>query len=221
MTCPDCGAESAGRFCNNCGKALERTAKASLNVPWVVAAAAAGGLLVLLIVVLARQQPRSSADASAQQGPFSSSAAGTPPDISNLTPRERFDRLYNRVMAAAEKGDQATVSQFTPMATMAYSQLDTVDPDARFHLALLSLHTGDPAAVEALADTILQQVPGHLFAYMIRGTQARFTGDSVALKQAYADFLGHYSAEMATARPEYADHKRSVDDFATAARAMK
>ena len=217
MKCGHCGADSTGKFCHNCGKPQHPSGKPAVNVPWVIAAAAAGGLLVLLIMVLARQEPRASAG-SATQGPFSTSAAGTPPDISNMTPRERFDRLYNRVMAAAEKGDQATVNQFTPMAVMAYSQLDTVDPDARFHLALLSLHTGDPAAVEALADTILQQVPGHLFAFMIRGTQARFTGDSVALKQAYADFLGHYDAEMAAARPEYADHKRSVDDFAAAAR---
>lgn len=219
MKCGNCGSESVGTYCHNCGKALNGTGKPSLSVPWVVAAAAAGGLLVLLIVVLARQQP--GAAGGSAQGPFSSSAAGTPPDISNMSPRERFDRLYNRVMAAAESGDQATVNQFTPMAVMAYSQLDTVDPDARFHLALLSLHTGDPAAVEAVADTILQQVPGHLFAYMIRGAQARFASDSVALKQAYADFLGHYDAEMAAGRPEYADHKRSVDDFAAAARAAK
>jgi hypothetical protein len=135
-----------------------------------------------------------------------------------MGPRERFDRLYNRVMSAAEQGDQATVDRFTPMAVMAYSQLDTIDADARFHLALLSLHTGDPATVEALADTILQQSPGHLFAYMIRGAQARFARDDVALKQAYADFLGHYEGETASGRAEYGDHKRSIDEFVAAAR---
>jgi hypothetical protein len=124
-------------------------------------------------------------------------------------------------MAAAESGDMATVNQFTPMAVMAYSQLDTVDADARFHLALLSLHTGDPKAVEALADTILQQSPGHLFAFMIRGASARFSKDDAALKQAYADFLNHYDAEMKAGRPEYADHKRSIDDFRTQALAPR
>jgi hypothetical protein len=176
------------------------------------------GFLVLLIVVLARREPGNAPNAAAVAGETPASA---PPDISNMSPRERFDRLYNRVMAAAENGDQATVIQFTPMAVTAYSQLDSVDADARFHLALLSLHTGDPAAVEALADTILQQTSGHLFAYMIRGAQARFAKDDVALKQAYADFLGHYEAEMALGRPEYNDHKRSVDDFRTAAMAAK
>ena len=218
MTCTACGAESVGRLCNSCGKPLAGKAPATISLPWAVAGAAMLGFLVLLIVVLARKEPGSSPSAAAAAGQAPASA---PPDISNLTPRERFDRLYNRVMAAAESGDQATVTQFTPMAVMAYSQLDSVDADARFHLALLSLHTGDPAVVEALADTILQQTPGHLFAYMIRGAQARFAKNDVALKQAYADFLGHYEAEMATARPEYADHKRSVDDFRTAAMAAQ
>jgi hypothetical protein len=217
MKCRSCGAESVGRFCNNCGEPLTgKPRQAVISLPWAVAGVAGLGFLVLLIVFLARQEPRNGVNTPA---PSTAGAPGvTPPDISNLTPRERFDRLYNRVMAAAESGDQATVSQFTPMAIMAYSQLDAVDADARFHLALLSLHTGDPAAVEALADTILQQTPGHLFAYMIRGAQARFAKDDVALKQAYADFLGHYDAEMASPRPEYADHKRSIDDFLKAAR---
>lgn len=214
MRCSACGAESAGRFCNNCGKPMTGKAPVSVSLPWAVAGAAMLGFLVLLIVLLVSREKQ-----IRSPGPVAANApAGAPPDISNMTPRERFDRLYNRVMAAAENGDQATVNQFTPMAVMAYSQLDRVDADARFHLALLSLHTGDPRMVEALADSILQENPGHLFAYMIRGAQARFAKDDVALKQAYADFLGHYDAETASGKPEYADHKRSIDEFVAAAR---
>jgi hypothetical protein len=173
----------------------------------------------MLIVVLAKGQPAGGTQNGSAT--VASQAAAPPPDISNLTPRERFDRLYNRVMAAAESGDQATVTQFTPMAVMAYSQLDSVDADARFHLALLNIHTGDATVVEALADTILQETPGHLFAYMIRGARARFGQDATTLKQAYADFLGHYETELAKARPEYSEHKRSVDDFYRAAQAQQ
>ena len=215
MRCPSCGVESAGRFCHSCGKPLTGASTLTVSLPWAIAGAASLGFLVLLVVLLAGREKTSQTTAGTVP---SSVSGGSPPDISNLTPRERFDRLYNRVMAAAENGDQATVTQFTPMAVMAYSQLEDVDADARFHLALLTLHTGDPAQVEALADTILQQNPGHLFAYMIRGAQARFTSDDVALKQAYADFLGHYEAETAAGRPEYTDHKRSIDDFLAAAR---
>jgi hypothetical protein len=215
MKCRSCGAESTGKFCNSCGQPLVGPSRTMISLPWAVACAAGGGAVVLLIVLLAGQENRNQAPAGVGPAP---GAQAAPPDISNMTPRERFDRLYNRVMSAAESGDQATVTQFTPMAVLAYSQLDTIDADARFHLALLTLHTGDAAAGEALADTILQQTPGHLFAYMIRGAQARFTKDDVALKQAYADFRGHYEQEMSLARPEYADHKRSIDDFLNAAR---
>jgi hypothetical protein len=218
MRCQSCGMESAGRFCNACGKPLAGSSTLTVSLPWAIAGAASLGFLVLLVVLLAGREKATQASAATVP---SSVNSPTPPDISNLTPRERFDRLYNRVMAAAENGDQATVTQFTPMAVMAYSQLDNIDADARFHLALLTLHTGDPAKVEALADTILQQNPGHLFAYMIRGAQARFTSDDVALKQAYADFLGRYEAETAAGRPEYADHKRSIDEFLAAARKVQ
>lgn len=214
MKCPACGSDSVGRFCNSCGKPLTEKTGVRVSLPWAVAGAASLGFLVLLIVILAGGEKRNQRTPSEP----TQTPAGAPPDISNMTPRERFDRLYNRVMAAAENGDQATVNQFTPMAVTAYSQLDDIDADARFHLALLSLHTGDPSVVEALADTILQQNPGHLFAYMIRGAQARFAKDEVGLKQAYADFLGHYEAETAASRPEYADHKRSIDEFVAAAR---
>ena len=64
-----------------------------------------------------------------------------------MSPRERFDRLYNRIMTAAENGDEGTVTNFTPMALSAYSMLDTVDADARYHAALIKLHTGDIAVI--------------------------------------------------------------------------
>src|SRR2546423_1717293 len=54
-------------------------------------------------------------------------AAGPAPDISQMSPRERFDRLFNRIMQAAQQGDSAQVQRFTPMALGAYAQLDSVD----------------------------------------------------------------------------------------------
>jgi hypothetical protein len=144
--------------------------------------------------------------------------SGAPPDISNMSPRERFDRLYNRIMTAAQSGDEATVTRFTPMAFMAYAQLDTIDADARYHAALLRVHTGDVEAAGALADTILADTPGHLFGYIVRGTVARFRKDDKALDRAYSDFLKHYDAETKAGRPEYQEHQRSLDDFRQAAR---
>jgi hypothetical protein len=138
-----------------------------------------------------------------------------------MSPRERFDRLYNRIMRAAESGDEATVTRFTPMALMAYAQLPDVDADARYHAALLKVHTGDVDGARALADTILSQNPGHLFGYLIRGTTARWQKDDGALASAYTAFLSHYDAEMKAGRDEYSEHSRALEDFRQAAQEKK
>ena len=134
-----------------------------------------------------------------------------------MTPKDRFDRLYNRVMRAAEAGDQATVEQFSPMARMAYAQLDTVNADSRYHMAMLYLHTGGVPEAKAVVDTLLQKDPGHLFGYMLQGSIARFSKDDKAVASARKSFLQHYDAEMKKGRPEYSEHQRAVDDFKAAA----
>jgi len=184
------------------------------RVPWLIAGGALAGLLALLLVMLTRQSRPAPAqtDAAAVEQPQEA-----PPDISNMSPRERFNRLYNRIMRAAQSGDEATVTRFTPMALMAYAQLDTLDADARYHAALLKVHTGDVDAARALADTILKQNPGHLFGYVVRGTVARFRKDQKALDRAYADFLSHYDAEIKGNHPEYAEHQAALNDFKRAA----
>jgi hypothetical protein len=138
-----------------------------------------------------------------------------------MSPRERFDRLYNRIMRAAESGDEATVTRFTPMALMAYAQLPDIDADARYHAALLKVHTGDVDGARALSDTILSQNPSHLFGYLIRGTVARWQKDDAALASAYAAFLRHYDAEMKAGRGEYSEHSRALEDFRQAAQEKK
>jgi hypothetical protein len=175
--------------------------------------------MAALLVMVARESP----DASAQPEVAAVQPAddGLPPDISSMSPRERFNRLYNRVMQAAQSGDEASVSRFTPMALLAYAQLDTVDADARYHAALLQAHTGEIDAAGALADSILAGDPGHLFGYVVRGTVARFRKDQEALNQAYSAFLKRFDSEMKRGRPEYAEHRTSVDGFRRAALSAK
>jgi hypothetical protein len=139
--------------------------------------------------------------------------AGQAPDISAMTPRERFDRLFNRIMQAAEGGDSIEVQRFTPMALGAYQQLDSLDIDSRYHAAVVHLGVGDVAPALALADTILRESPGHLFGYLIRGTAARFQNNPTAQARAERDFLKHYRAEMAAKRVEYLEHKPALDEF--------
>ena len=181
------------------------------------------GLLGVLLFTLVRQAPARAPDGAPDPGEVGSvEAAGeSPPDLSTMSPRERFNRLYNRIMRGAEAGDEASVTRFTPMALMAYAQLDTIDADARFHAALLQVHTGNADGAKALGDTVLSQTPGHLFGYVILGTVARWKKDEPALRRAYAGFLQHYDAEMKAGRAEYEEHTRSLEDFRKAALAAK
>ncbi|HEY8257135.1 MAG TPA: hypothetical protein VIG08_05725 [Gemmatimonadales bacterium] len=210
---------SGARFCPSCGQGVGQTAEAAASgtdrTPWIIAGTALLGLLAAVLVMISRSTPV--ATMAAEPAPTAEDGGGAPPDISNMSPRERFNRLYNRVMTAAQSGDEATVSRFTPMALMAYAQLDSVDADARYHAALLQVHTGDVTGPSALADTILSQHPGHLFGYVIRGTVARWQKDEKALSSAYSGFLAHYDAELKANRPEYGEHKTSIDEFHAAA----
>ncbi len=147
------------------------------------------------------------------EAPVAESPAEAPPDLSNMSPRERFDRLYDRVMRASYSGDAATAQRFAPMAISAYGMLDSVDIDARYDVAVIKLHVGDIDGARALADTMVRSAPGHLFGYMIRATVARFTGDSAGAKKAGATFLRNYAGELARGRPEYEKHKTSIDAF--------
>ena len=218
-TCPACGAPAVGLFCSRCGKQLgagnlvtrERRA-------WRFAAAFAAGILLVLILVVRREKVAASTRAPEATPAASAASNATPPDLSAMTPRERFDRLYRRVMGAAESGDTTTVARFAPMVFAAYSQLDSVDADARYHAAVLQLHVaGDSSAALRLADSILATSPHHLFGFLIRGTEAQLAGDQRSLRRAQTDFLAAWDAEQKAARPEYRDHQVMLQQFHDAA----
>ena len=86
-----------------------------------------------------------------------------PPDISQMSPEERANRLFNRVMILAEAGKTDSVRFFLPMALGAYGQLSQLDADARYHIGLLQLAGGDVEAALAQADTLQRSTPTHLF----------------------------------------------------------
>lgn len=221
IICPSCGREASGKFCGNCGASLSPGASAADRIRWMAGGGVVGAGVTLLLVMLARNAAPPPAVASNTDAPFAAGVSGAPPDISNMSPRERFDRLYNRIMTAAENGDENTANRFAPMALSAYSMLDSIDADARYHAALIELHTGDIDGATALGDTILLQSPGHLLGYVVLGTVARFRKDDAALRRAYSGFLQHYDAEMKAGRAEYSDHERSITDFKKSAEAMR
>jgi hypothetical protein len=217
-TCAHCRAELSpqARFCHRCGQPVGASAgtgsSASDRRAWTVA----GVLCVLLVAGIAYQvsssAPEPAAPNMANAG-SSTGISGPAPDISAMTPRERFDRLFNRIMQAAERSDSAEIERFTPMALGAYHQLESPDADARYHAAVLHLQVGSLAAARALADTILDESPDHLFGYVIRGEVAELQNDARLRAGAERDFLEHYDSAMRSNRVEYLEHKPVLDEF--------
>ncbi len=235
--CPTCGSPASGNFCSGCGASLSTRACTACRVElspqarfchrcgtpvgkssetpssdrraWVIA----GVLCVVLVGGIAYQVSSSAPEPVAPDMANAGNPVERAPDISSMSPRERFDRLFNRIMQAAERGESDQVAQFTPMALGAYQQLDTVDVDARYHAAVIHLQAGNLAQAQALADTILADVPGHLFGYVIRGTAAHIEGNPEVERRAQRQFLARFAAESAARRVEYLEHRPVLDDF--------
>lgn len=137
-----------------------------------------------------------------------------------MSPDERANRLFNRVMILAEAGKDDSVRFFLPMALGAYSQLPERDADARYHIGLLQLAGADPAAALAQADTIQRATPTHLFIYVLRAHAYQQQGNTQQERRAYGDFLRNEPAETAKNRPEYADHRDALTSFKAEATRM-
>jgi len=176
-------------------------------------------LAVVIILKGGALRPAPAPEMANPGNPGATGPAGQPPDISSMSPEERFNRLFDRVMRAAEAGDTGTVAQFSPMTLAAYGMLPDANADLRFHAALVRLTIADYDGALALADTILAQSPGHLFGYVIRGEVADRRNRMDDLTQSYRDFLQHYQTEVRSGRPEYTDHNPVVDNFRTRAEA--
>ena len=130
-----------------------------------------------------------------------------------MTPDERANRLFNRVMILVEAGKQDSVRFFLPMALGAYAQLPTLDPDARYHIGMLQMAGGDAVAALAQADTIQRSSPTHLFIYVLRAHAYQQQRNTQLERRAYADFLRNEPAEIAKKRPEYTDHGDNLANF--------
>jgi hypothetical protein len=135
-----------------------------------------------------------------------------------MSPRERFNRLYSRIISAAQTGDQATVERFTPMAIGAYGMLDKIDADARYHLAMIQLHIGDLAGAQAQADSLTKLEPNHLFGYVIDAAVARWNKNEPKRQAAYREFLSRYDAEMKSNKAEYTEHGSMLTEVLKAAK---
>lgn len=210
--CEQCGTAltATARFCPECGAALAGTvpsSRAPLGKFWTWFVPAIVGLAVIALAVAFA--PESGAPAEA---PTSDGMGGTASDISSLTPDERVDRLFNRVMAAAAAGKKDTVAFFAPMAVNAFASLGPLDAHRRYDLGLIYLVAGEGALARAASDTILAKAPDHLLGLALAMRAAGAAGDSSARRTFAARLLDHLASQRARGLQEYVDHVSDIDE---------
>jgi len=235
-TCAACHAPlSAGaKFCHRCGTPAGERAPRPVGerglasaMPWAVAAIALLALVALIAGQhFARSRPATSPAAVADAGALPSADDVPPsdrsptraPDISNLTPEEQADRLFNRVMTLFEQSDTARVQFLAPMAVEAYQRLPGLTLDQRYHLGRIGAVTGVPQLARAEADTILQQRPTHLLGLVLAAQAARMRGDETAARGYDRRLLAALASEEKAGLPEYAQHANDITRAVESAR---
>lgn len=227
--CTKCGAKlsDTAAFCNQCGAkapggagappvggGARRAAAAATvggnNAPWWIAGAA----MFILILVVGYTMVRPEGPA-APAGMPSGAGGGVDPnapgttDISQMSPREAADRLFDRVMRTISAGDTAGALGFQPMAVQAFELAEPLDMDGLFHLALLQ-QLSDPGAALGTARRMLETEPDHVLALGIAGESAAAQGDLEAAKEYFQRLVAVYDAQFARNLPEYGAHQNAM-----------
>ncbi len=147
--------------------------------------------------------------------------AGVAADISQMSPEERANRLFDRIMSYSERGKQDSARFFAPMAIQAYEMLGTPDSHARYDIGMIGLVTGDAALARAEADTILAKDKNHLLGLILAMKAAGLRNDAAARTQFEKRFSASAPSERAKKLKEYEDHASDIEAALRTARGTK
>jgi len=219
------------KFCHRCGNAAGASGGAhagagATTLPWAIA----GIALIAFVGLLAGQRFRSTlpvdaaqAQAQAQGSPQGGDAEGGPapdpsaagaraPDISSMSPRERANRLFDRIMRLDTKGKKDSVQFFAPMAISAFQMIPNPDADTRFDMGRIAEVAGALPAAKIEADSILASQPTHLLGLVLAMQVARASGDSAGASVFRAKLRAAQKSELAKKLPEYDRHSADIRD---------
>ena len=213
--CSNCGMRlnADARFCHSCGSPIQGRPSSAPSVPgvskalrWGVPALAIVALVVLSVI---RFGSRGAGPDSAGAVPLGTGPMQVP-DISSMSPEERADRLFNRVMRLSSEGKADSAAFFGPMALSALEALTPLNAHQRYDIGLVALVTGDVSRATAQGDTILAQRPTHLLGLALAARAGDARGDPAASKGFRRRLLAAEPAEKARALPEYTDHDADI-----------
>lgn len=210
---------------------LSPTRNQALNtLPWIVSAIALVSLLAFLAGGAFNKRRSNTLDAPQNalpqvglddRAPGTDQPAGAAirgPDISQLSPQERADRLFNRVMLLDSQGKSDSVLFFAPMAISAYQMLSPMNADQRYDLGRIAEVAGALTLARAQADTILTGNSIHLLGLVLASriaTRENRTADSNALN---VRLLSAWTPEAAKKLPEYQRHDDDIQQALLLAR---
>jgi len=136
--------------------------------------------------------------------------AGRAPDISNLSPRERADRLYDRMMRLSSEGKTDSLQFFAPMALSVYQSLGPLDADLRYDFGRVAEVAGVADVARAQADSILASDSTHLLGLVLAVRASQLRGDSAAAVGFRQRLLAAERSESAKQLPEYQRHQSDI-----------
>ena len=213
--CSDCGTKLRpdAHFCHNCGSSIHGDSRRATSVPvsralkWGVPAMAVIALIALSVI---RYGSRNPAPDAGDRVPLGAGGVVQAPDISSMSPDERADRLFNRVMRLSSEGKADSAAFFGPMALGALESLAPLNAHRRYDMGLIALVSGDASRASAQADTILSERPTHLLGLSLAARAADARGNATASRSFRRRLLAAESAERQRALPEYADHDADI-----------
>ncbi|HEV7837609.1 MAG TPA: zinc ribbon domain-containing protein [Gemmatimonadaceae bacterium] len=226
-TCISCSADLSpgAKFCHRCGTpaggvtppAVSKTS----SLPWIVAALAFLALFAMAAGRGFNARRSNTVDGSQNALPQAGlDDRGTPsadqstgvraPDISSLSPQERADRLYNRVMLLATQGKADSVQFFAPMALTAYQMLAPLNADQRYDMGRIGEVVGAIPLAKAQADSILRENPNHLLGLILEARLAMLAGDTTQLHAYERRLITAEKSEASKKREEYLRHQDDI-----------
>jgi hypothetical protein len=239
VTCDACGAAvpPGSSFCTACGEPVAGGdgggggGGTTSLAPWLIGAVSVVVVVVLVVIFLpgqtrtaappqGGQAPMMGAPGAGGAGTGGTGGTGGAPGMGGLSSdmRANADRLFNRIMMAAEQGNEGEVAQFMPMAIQAYGMVDNLDDDGLFHLGLLHLTAESYDQALATAGQILAQDPDHLLGLAIAAQAAEALDDGEAARGYWQRYLDAYGAESGKPLPAYVDHQPILPEYRQMAR---
>jgi tetratricopeptide (TPR) repeat protein len=182
------------------------------SLPWWTAGAAMFAVIFMIGLQMVRPGAAAGPTAGASSAAPVGGAPGTgaPPDISNMTPVEAADRLFDRVMRSISAGDSAAAQQFMPMAIAAYQRARPLTLDGLFHLSMLNRTAMNLEAALDVALEVVERDPNHLLGLAAAAEAAIELGLLDEAETHYRQILAVFDAESQRPLEEYDMHSQIV-----------